>query len=127
MAYKKKGKRYEDDEKLKELIWDLAHIGCTYPEIASITGVPQSRLHSKFKELIEDGMSDLKMSLRRKQIKMAMEGSERQMSKLADHYLGQSESLNINHKHEEVKDVDSEQLIEVIKRAKEDVDLPTQH
>ena len=58
----------------EELILKLASIGCTQSEIATMVGLSESGISKNYKHLIFEGRANLKMTLRRKQIEVAVEG-----------------------------------------------------
>lgn len=55
----------------EHLLGGLARIGCTVEEMASILGCSKDTLERRFAALIEKGRSQMKMSLRRTQLKLA--------------------------------------------------------
>jgi hypothetical protein len=80
--------RKQLDEKL---LFDLARIGCTDEEIATVLSVSSDTLVRRFAEHIKKGRAEMKMSLRRMQIKMVEDGSVGMAVWLGKQYLGQRE------------------------------------
>lgn len=64
----------EDDVK------DLAKIGCTYQEIASIVGCSVDTLVRQYKEVIQSGHEDMKASLRRQRLAIALNPEHKQQA-----------------------------------------------
>lgn len=88
----------KDPEKIdEETVMRLALVGCTYEEIAVITGLDKSTVRRRFAHAIRIGHKGLQMSLKRKQIQMAMkDGSRGQLSMLmwlGKQYLGQKDKV----------------------------------
>jgi hypothetical protein len=75
----------------ENLLAGLARIGCTDEEMASILGVSPDTLTRRFAEIIKKGRSEMKMSLRRLQIRLAEEGSAAMAIWLGKQNLGQHE------------------------------------
>jgi len=76
----------------EELLYKLATIHCTMKEMVDIMGVSKDTLKNNFSHIIDKGMSDGKMRLRRKQIEVAMSGNHTMLIWLGKQMLGQSES-----------------------------------
>lgn len=72
---------------------DLSSVACTQEEIASILGCSLRTLTNdeKFKEVYEEGIANAKMSVRRGQFKLAMEGNATMLIWLGKQMLGQKE------------------------------------
>lgn len=84
-------KRLKDID--RELVLRLAMIMCTYQEISLVLGISEKLVVSKFKDLIEQGRSIGKKSLRRAQFEKAIEGKDpRLLIFLGKNYLGQKEN-----------------------------------
>lgn len=58
-----------------EQVEKLAAIGCKTKEIAAWFGVTDDTIRNRFSAEIEKGRANLKMSLRRKQIEVALKGN----------------------------------------------------
>jgi len=70
---------------------DMASIGCTVDEIATILGCSGRTLQRRFVTPIERGRSRLNRSLRRKQAELALNGNVTMLIWLGKQYLGQKE------------------------------------
>lgn len=73
-------------------IYELASIGCTDREIARWFDVDENTLRYNFSDILEKGREDLKHSLRRAQIKLALSGNAVMLIWLGKNILGQQES-----------------------------------
>lgn len=73
-------------------VYKLAAMGCSNIEIARWFEIDQNTLNYNFKTIIEKGREDLKQSLRRAQIKLALSGNATMLIWLGKNILGQSES-----------------------------------
>jgi len=73
------------------LVEQLAKIGCPYSEIAAIVGCSKSLLSTRFKTIIANGHDNLKMSIRRMQMKSAQAGNIAMQIWLGKQYLGQQD------------------------------------
>lgn len=82
--------RKDIDEKLLE---SLAKIGCTDEEIATILGCSSDTLVRRFAERIKRGRAEMKMSLRRIQIRLAEEGNATMAIWLGKQNLGQKDKV----------------------------------
>lgn len=67
----------------------LAALGCTLDEIGDFFGVDRKTITNRFSRELELGRSQGKISLRRRQFKRAMEGSDALLIHLGKHRLGQ--------------------------------------
>ena len=74
----------------------LAQIQCTHAEIAAVVGVNKSTILRRFAPRIAVWREGGKMSLRRRQWKSAMGGSDRMLIHLGEQYLGQSRKETID-------------------------------
>lgn len=75
---------------------DLAHIGCTIEEIASILGCRKTTLETRYQARIKNGHDNMRMSLRRKQLAIALGRSKSAATMciwLGKQLLGQKDSL----------------------------------
>lgn len=81
--------RKEIDE---ELLYKLAQIHCTMPEMVDIIGVSADTLKRRYAHIIAKGKAEGKMRLRRKQIEVAMSGNHTMLIWLGKQMLGQSDS-----------------------------------
>jgi hypothetical protein len=73
-------------------VYKLAAMGCSDREIATWFDVNEETLRYNFKDIILKGREDLKQSLRRAQIKLALGGNATMLIWLGKNILGQSES-----------------------------------
>jgi hypothetical protein len=71
---------------------DLAAIGCNNKEIADWFGVDDSTLSFNFKQELEKGRANLKQSLRRAQLKLALTGNAVMLIWLGKNILGQTDT-----------------------------------
>jgi hypothetical protein len=71
---------------------DLAAIGCNNKEIAQWFGVDDATLGYNFKQELEKGRANLKQSLRRAQLKLALTGNAVMLIWLGKNILGQTDS-----------------------------------
>ena len=76
---------------------ELAAIGCTYEDIASVVGCSTKTLQRRFVQSIKKGQTRLNVSLCRAQIKLALSGNVSMLIWLGKQHLGQSEKAeNVN-------------------------------
>lgn len=73
-------------------VYNLAQIGCTDREIAQWFDVNEDTLRYNFSEIIAKGREDLKHSLRRAQIKLALSGNATMLIWLGKQILLQQEN-----------------------------------
>jgi hypothetical protein len=73
-------------------VYELASIGCTDREIARWFDCDENTLRYNFKDIIEKGREDLKNSLRRAQIKLALSGNAVMLIWLGKNILNQSDN-----------------------------------
>ena len=77
----------------REQVWRLACMQCTLREIADVMDVSHETIRKHFGDLIEQGQSVGKKSLRRAQWDKALtDRSDRMLIFLGKQYLGQSDS-----------------------------------
>jgi DNA-binding Lrp family transcriptional regulator len=81
-----------DEAKVKE-IKSLAAIGCSFGEIASVTGISVRTLHRRFGTIIKEGIETGNVSLRRAQFRAATTGNVVMMIWLGKQRLGQREKV----------------------------------
>lgn len=81
----------------EDVITDLAEIGCTMSELEKLTGLSEDTLHRRFAGAIEKGQATLNMSLRRKQVRRALEGSDTMLIWLGKQRLGQKDKNLTEH------------------------------
>lgn len=78
-------------------VYELASLGCTDREIARWFDVDENTLRYNFSDIIEKGREDIKHSLRRAQLKLALNGNAVMLIWLGKNLLGQSDTpLNSN-------------------------------
>jgi len=73
-------------------IYELSVIGCSDREIARFFDMDENTLRYNFSDIIEKGREDLKHSLRRAQIKLALSGNAVMLIWLGKNILGQQET-----------------------------------
>lgn len=77
-----------------EQVRKLAAIGCTNLEIADIVKCSHDTLTARFKAELDEGRSQGKASIRRKQYELAMSGNPAMLIWLGKQQLGQSEKIH---------------------------------
>jgi hypothetical protein len=75
-----------------EEVYKLATIGCKNQEIANWFGIDENTLTYNFSEELLKGKENLKQSLRRAQLRLALNGNATMLIFLGKNYLGQSDS-----------------------------------
>ena len=75
-----------------EDVYKLASMGCTDKEIATWFDIKEDTLRYNFAGIIAKGREDLKQSLRRAQIRLALSGNATMLIWLGKNILGQSEN-----------------------------------
>ena len=73
-------------------VYELAAIGCTDREIARWFDIAETTLRYNFSDILEKGRNDLKQSLRRAQLKLALGGNAVMQIWLGKNILGQSDN-----------------------------------
>ena len=73
-------------------IYKLAQLGCNDREIARWVDINEETLRYNFSDQLEKGRLELKMSLRRKQIDVALNGNAVMLIFLGKNMLGQSDN-----------------------------------
>lgn len=81
-----KGKKVKIDE---EQVLKLAQLGCKAPDIAKFFNCSDDTIRNKYRHIIEKGFENLKVSLRRAQIQLALSGNASLLIFLGKQYLGQ--------------------------------------
>jgi hypothetical protein len=76
----------------KDEVFKLAQIGCKNQEIADWFGVDENTLTYNFSEELLKGRENLKQSLRRAQLKLALSGNATMLIWLGKNILGQSDN-----------------------------------
>lgn len=77
-------------------VYKLAALGCKNSEICDWFGIDDSTLSYNFKQELIKGREELKQSLRRAQIKLALSGNATMLIWLGKNILGQSENPTDN-------------------------------
>jgi hypothetical protein len=96
----------------EDRVRDLAHIQCTYKEIAACCRCSEDTLRNHFSSVITNGWEEGKESLRRAQYKKAMEGNPSMLIWCGKHTLKQRDVIEVsNHK------TDVENVLDYIKNA----------
>lgn len=75
-----------------EEVYKLAQIGCKNQEIADWFGIDENTLSYNFSVELLKGRENLKQSLRRAQLKLALSGNATMLIWLGKNILGQSEN-----------------------------------
>lgn len=73
-------------------VYKLAAMGCSNAEIARWFDIDENTLAYNFNTILAKGREDLKQSLRRAQIKLALSGNATMLIWLGKNILGQSEN-----------------------------------
>ena len=71
---------------------ELASLGCNDRDIANFFGIAENTLRYNFSDNLIKGREDLKVSLRRAQIKLALSGNATMLIWLGKNLLGQSDN-----------------------------------
>ena len=104
----------------KDLVFRCAKVGCTYQEIATIVGCSESVLLERYRDVVHEGWSQMRRSLRRKQLEVAMQGNVGMLIWLGKQYLGQKDKVEtalsgkVEHEHRRVEELTDEELREVL-------------
>jgi hypothetical protein len=99
---------------------DLAAIGCNNKEISAWFGIDDSTLSYNFKQELEKGRANLKQSLRRAQLKLALTGNAVMLIWLGKNILGQTDSPQTT--AAEVLPFTDDELDEIKEDLKEELD-----
>lgn len=87
------------------LVRDLASIGCTTREIAIVTHVSVDTLDRRFRKEIEEGWANLRQSLKRKQVEIALNGNIPMLIWLGKQYLEQRDVVEERIDHPDVSKI----------------------
>ncbi len=79
----------------EDQVYELAKLGCKMEEMAVVLDCSKETLHGRFSAVIEKGREDLKISLRRAQLKAALGGNVVMMIWLGKQMLGQVDQSNL--------------------------------
>ena len=74
-----------------QVVLELAKLGCTPEEIGSFLGCDADIISHRFEAVIEKGYAELKIGLRRAQLRVALAGNVNMLTWLGKHLLGQGE------------------------------------
>jgi hypothetical protein len=80
-----------------EQVLELAKLHCTIEEMSAVFNCDRKTLYNRFHDVIERGKEQGKMSLRRKQVEMALSGNVPMLIWLGKNYLGQTDKQEIEH------------------------------
>lgn len=84
----------------EKLIEELASIGATWEEIATVVGQPKTTLHDRYVEHYKKGASSISISVKREQHYVAMDRTHRSQATmliwLGKQYCGQSDKSEVN-------------------------------
>lgn len=75
----------------EDIVFKLASIGCTQQEIADWFQCDKSTLRNRFSDVIKEGHSEIKQSIRREQLAVALKGNATMLIWLGKQMLGQKE------------------------------------
>ncbi len=78
-----------------KLVEKLAEKGCTKAEIAQVVGCHEDTLTANFSAFFDKGRMKLKISLREKQIRVALKGNVALLVWLGKAYLGQTDKQEV--------------------------------
>jgi len=78
----------------EKTIFSLAQVGCTEEEIALHLGCSVDTIQRRYAAVLKKGRAELRMSLRRSQVKKALEGDNTMLIWLGKIILGQKEEKN---------------------------------
>ncbi len=79
----------------EEQVAQLAGLGCTAEEIASVVGCGRRTIFDRFSHCLEKGYNERKMSLRREQTALALSGDKTMLIWLGKQELGQCEPQRV--------------------------------
>ena len=80
----------------KDLIYKLASIHCSNPEISSIVGISVDTLQRKYSDIIQSGKDSGKQKLRRRMWQSALAGNVTMMIWLSKNILGYTDSVLVS-------------------------------
>jgi len=86
-----------DEDQLEK----MAMSGLTNDEMASILNVSDDTLINNYSGVIKRGRANLNMSLKRRQIKAAMEGNATMLIWVGKQYMGQKDRQDISHEDQQ--------------------------
>lgn len=106
-------------EAMRPVVRSMAADGCSIQEIADFLGVDKNTIKGKrFKEDYNGVTTELKQKLRKKQIEVALKGSVPMLQFLGKHILGQIDQQEIIHSDKKLNEVDTDDLLEIMKKSK---------
>ncbi len=83
-------------EEQVELVEKLAAIGCTATEILAVTGIAKQTFYRNCQDALIRGREKLKVSLRRKQYELAINGDKTMLIWLGKQYLSQTDRQTVD-------------------------------
>jgi len=83
-------------------VFELARIGCSGEEIATVLGCARVTLYNRFRDELDKGRDDMRTSLRRWQYMKAKEGSVPMLIWLGKQYLDQRDKADTTTREEVV-------------------------
>lgn len=92
MAKRGPKKKIVDSKQIEK----LAKIGCSQEEIGYILNISPDTIMRNYADAYKRGYAELKQSLRRKQVQMALKGDKTMLVWLGKQYLGQKERNEIS-------------------------------
>lgn len=84
----------------ENIIYELARLMCTNKEICGVLRISHDTLEQRYRDVLEEGRSEAKISLRREQFRKAMEGNVQMLIWLGRQYLNQVETVINKDEHE---------------------------
>ena len=91
----KKGNTNAKKNISEKQVFELAKLHCTYEEMANILDISKGTLTNRFKQVIQKGYEDVKRSLRKKQLELALHnGNVTMLIWLGKQYLEQTDKIN---------------------------------
>jgi len=100
----------------------MASIGCTDREIAEYFGINDDTMRYNFKDFLINGRQNLKNSLRRAQLRVALEGNPTMLIWLGRNLLGQAENPVNTDDNKPLPWNDDEEREELIEDLEEELD-----
>ena len=92
-------RRELDERQIRE----LASIGCAMSEIAVVMDCHVDTIRDNYSKAISEGRENGKISLRRAQMKLALEGNAQMLIWLGRFYLGQKEEMTFTSNEPDVR------------------------
>lgn len=113
----------------ENIIYELARLMCSNKEICGVLRISNDTLTARYSEVLEEGRSEAKISLRREQFRKAMEGNVQMLIWLGRQYLNQVETVVNKDENEVLPWSDNEftkRKDEIVERTAEEFDFVTE-